>query len=84
MRPEFGCIIWDLLMDPLIASTKDIIEEDITRIVERDPRVKLVDISILDLDHTIRADVTLNYVETNTPEILYLSYDRKNREGLDR
>ena len=37
MRPDFGCVIWDLLMDPMIPSTEEIMKEDIVRIVSRDP-----------------------------------------------
>lgn len=83
MRPNYGSVIWDLLMDPLIASTEEIIREDIVRIVGRDPRVKLIDIRIYDLDHTLRADVTLNYVEINETDVLYLSYDKRNSEGIN-
>lgn len=81
MRPEFGCVIWDLLMDPLTPVAQEIIREDVTRIIGRDPRVELVNLDLFELDHTIRAEVTLNYVQVNSTEVLYLSYDRRNSEG---
>ena len=80
MRPDFGCVIWDILMDPLTPVTQEIIREDILRIVGRDPRVELVNVDLFDLDHTIRAEVTLNYVQIKETEVLYLSYDRRNSE----
>lgn len=83
MRPEFGCVIWDILMDPLTAGTQEIIKDDIRRIVERDPRVQLANITIFELDHSIRVEVTLNYVPAGDTDVLYLSYDRRNREGID-
>ena len=46
MKPNFGCIIWDLLMEPEDSVTEDDIRDDITRICDKDPRVAVKDIII--------------------------------------
>jgi phage baseplate assembly protein W len=78
MRPNFGSIIWDLLMEPEDESTEQLIKEDIEKIVSKDPRVELKDTVLFISDHTIRAEVFLNYVQTNTDDILYLEFVNNN------
>ena len=78
MRPSFGSIIWDLLMEPEDEFTEQEIKEDIEKIVSKDPRVELKDTVLFISDHTIRAEVFLNYVQTNTDDILYLEFVNNN------
>lgn len=74
MRPEYGTIIWDLLMDPSDSSTEKEIRQDISRIVNADPRVEALGVDIFIMDHVIRIEISLNYVLLNTQDILYLEY----------
>ena len=77
MRPQFGSIIWDLLMNPEDDLTEDLVKEDIERIIDTDPRVDLIDTSIFILDHTIRAEVTLTYRGIHDEDTLYLEFVNK-------
>ena len=74
MKPNFGSIIHDLLMEPEDAMTEDEIRDDIERICNKDPRVKVKDILIFTADHTVRAEVILKYVQTNNEDILFLEF----------
>lgn len=74
MRPEYGTIIYDLLMEPNIPEVEEIVKEDIERIIDSDPRVKLSDINILVGDHSIRAEVKVDFVMLDSTETLYLDY----------
>ena len=74
MRPDYGTIIWDLLMNPRDASTEKDIRQDIEKIVRADPRVEMIDIEVFMMDHVIRVEVSLNYVLLNTEDVLYLEY----------
>jgi phage baseplate assembly protein W len=83
MRPNFGSIIWDLLMDP---NTPDIVarvEEDVEKIIDRDPRAQLLDTRIFLQDQSLRVEIDLIFVPTGDPDTLYLSYQRKITEGID-
>mgnify|MGYP001586276362 FL=1 len=77
MRPEYGSIIWDLLMNPDDTSTEKEIREDVLRIVDADPRVDHSRTTIIYMDHTIRLEIDLKYVLLNDSDILYLEYIRE-------
>lgn len=74
MRPNFGSIIWDLLMNPQDEFTEQEVKEDIERIIAKHSRVELVEVTIFSSDRAIRADVTLNYVLLDSTDVLYLEF----------
>ena len=74
MKPNFGSIIHDLLMEPEDTITDDEIRDDITRICDKDPRVEVKDILIFTADHTVRAEVILNYTRSSNDDILFLEF----------
>jgi len=77
MRPDYGSIIWDLLMNPDDTATEKEIREDVLKIIDADPRVDHLDTTIIFMDHTIRIEINLNYVLLNNSDILYLEYTRE-------
>ena len=77
MRPEYGSIIWDLLMNPDDTATEKEIREDVLRIIDGDPRVDHLKTTIIYMDHTIRLEIDLKYVLLNDSDILYLEYTRE-------
>lgn len=83
MRPNFGSIIWDLLMDPNTPELREQIDADMRRIVDRDPRVEIIDLDIFVLDHTIRVEMRLSFQELDNEDILYLNFDRNITEGTN-
>ena len=44
-NPDFGTIIWDVLFEPLTEDIRNLIIEDVTTVINYDPRVRVVDIS---------------------------------------
>lgn len=80
MRPNYGSVIWDLLMNPDDTATEKEIRDDVERIIDSDPRVDLLDTIIIYMDHTIRIEINLKYVLLNDSDTLYLEYTR-NIEG---
>lgn len=81
MRPNYGTIIWDLLMNPEDTATEEEIKEDIARIIDNDARVELVNTTLYISNHTIRADVQLRYVPVNDEDILYLEFINETGEN---
>lgn len=79
MRPNFGSIIWDLLMNPEDTFTVDEIKEDIERIVAKEQRVQLLDVNIFTSDHSVRAEVELNYVILNSKDTLFLEFNTEQQ-----
>jgi phage baseplate assembly protein W len=80
MRPEYGSVIWDVLMNPDDTVTEKEIREDVLRIIDGDPRVDHLRTTIIYMDHTIRLEIDLKYVLLNDSDILYLEYT-KDIEG---
>lgn len=74
MRPQFGSIIWDLLMEPEDELLEDDIKADIERIIDTDPRVELINITLFTLDHTVRAEINLRYKGINDEDVLYVEF----------
>src|SRR6056300_1907109 len=44
--PEFGCIIWDLLFEPFTQETRTAIIENVTEIINYDPRLQARDVIV--------------------------------------
>jgi phage baseplate assembly protein W len=77
MRPEYGSIIWDLLMNPDDTATEKEIRDDVLRVIDGDPRVDHLNTTIIYMDHTIRLEIDLKYVLLNDSDILYLEYSKE-------
>ena len=82
MRPNYGTRIFDLLMDPFDDETREEIIEDVTRVVERDPRVSIINIDVFEMEHVLRVDLELRFQPQDTVDQLFLEYDRRNLEAL--
>lgn len=75
MNPNFGCIIWDLIFDPLDSMTEEAVHDDVERIVNSDPRWKpLQTLTSKPDDHTLNIKVRLEYIATGTAEDLFLTF----------
>jgi len=82
MRPDFGSIIHDLLFEPFDEGTKQAVTEDAVKIIRQDPRFTAVSIDVNELEHTLRLDITLNYVPLDTISSMVIEFDRQNTEAL--
>ena len=82
MRPDFGSIIHDLLFEPFDEDTKQAVTEDAITIIRQDPRFTAVTIDVNELEHTLRLDITLNYVPLDTISSMTVEFDRQNKEAL--
>ena len=74
MRPNFGSIIHDILLNPMDQMTETDIREDIERIIASDSRVRLDDIRVLVEDHTIRCEVDISFNVLRSSDTLYLEF----------
>ena len=80
MRPNFGSIIWDMLMEQDSPMLQEEIKEDIQRIVDLDPRVELENTILYINDQTIRAEVSVKYYNIDQAETLFLEFSKRNAE----
>lgn len=77
MNPEFGTIIWDLLMEPLTQEVKQALETDITAICNFDPRVYPLEININEYERGYFVEVTLQLKGTDQSDVLRVAFDQK-------
>jgi phage baseplate assembly protein W len=75
MNPSFGTVIWGLLFEPLDAQTEQIIIDDVTAIVNYDPRVSLTKITLTEQDSGLLLQLDLIYNPTNQAAKMSLQFD---------
>jgi len=76
MSPQFGSIVWDMLFNPLTDEVVEVIRADCLRIVTKDPRLALLNIDVIDNEHTIIVTISLRYVPTATETDLVAVFNR--------
>ena len=74
--PEFGTIIWDVLFDPLTEQLKEAIDENVTTIVNYDPRVQVTNVSLDQYESGLQIEIDLSYLPYNISENLRLKFDQ--------
>lgn len=77
MLPNYGSIIHLMKFEPLTDETKELIKEDLTNIVNDDPRVNYISCEVTDSDHTINAMLRISILPTNETVELAIDLDRE-------
>lgn len=75
MNPNFGTIIWGMLFEPMDENTRQLVVDDVTRIVGYDPRINLTNITVVEQDYGIQIELDLLYVQTNQSTKMSLQFD---------
>lgn len=78
-NPGFGSSVQDLIMEPLTVEIKNLLVEEITRIIKSDPRVLLAGLIVSEYSNGIQAEVNLTYVQSNQSETLLFNFN--NQDG---
>lgn len=77
MNPEFGSIIWDLIMEPLTESTREALRDDIKTICTFDPRVTPTRMDLTEYPEGYVLEVTLQINGTDQSSNMRLVFDRQ-------
>lgn len=75
-NPTFGTIIWDVLFDPLTTDLKEKIIENVTEIINYDPRVRVDSITVDSYESGIQIEATLRYLTYSISETMRLKFDQ--------
>jgi phage baseplate assembly protein W len=78
MQPTIGCIIWDLLFEPLTDQIQALMTENVTQIINSDPRVQASNVVLTAYDTGIQVQFTLTYTQFNLSENIQLQFDQAN------
>jgi phage baseplate assembly protein W len=76
MNPEFGSIIWDLLMEPLTDSVRTALKDDVNTICTFDPRVTPIQMDITEYESGFLLELTLLMKKTNESTNMRLAFDQ--------
>jgi phage baseplate assembly protein W len=77
MRPNFGSIIHDVLMEPFDNLTKQDIEDECLNIVGNDPRVDLISTKVENSDHFLKVELYLQYKVDQSEDVLEVRLERE-------
>ena len=78
MKPEFGSIIWSLMFEPLTETTRQLIQEDILKICNSDPRVYPSQVNVREYDKGYMIELTLVTKVSNQSSNLMMTFDQQN------
>jgi phage baseplate assembly protein W len=75
MQPQEGCVVWEKLFDPITETSKSEIIYDITRICQRDPRISLNKINLVERDNSLEFQLEITYLPTDMTQTMVLWFD---------
>ena len=79
--PNFGTIIWDMLFEPFTDSNRDDIINDVTTIINYDPRVQAEQILVDSYESGIEINCRLRYLPYNISEELLFRFDQQSLQN---
>jgi len=74
-RPEVGSKIWEMVYDPNDDILKREIENEITRIINTDPRAELQSIRVTQTHNTVNAETKVLIAPDSSTETLYFIFN---------
>ena len=76
--PSFGCIIWDLLFEPFTPAIQEAIIENVTSIVNYDPRLQANEIIVDTYEQGISVECSVVFLPYDISEQLRFRFDQTN------
>ena len=76
--PTFGTVIWDMLFEPFTTDVQEAIVDDVTRIVNHDPRMSVDSITVDTYEKGITVECVVVFLPFNISEQLRFKFDQAN------
>ena len=76
--PTFGTIIWDILYEPFTVEVQEAIIEDVTRIINYDPRIQAQNIEIDTYEQGIQIECSITVLPFDITDQLRFRFDKEN------
>lgn len=76
MNPNYGTIIWDIIYEPFTDEVKQQISDDVTRILNSDPRAYPLQINVDEQEYGMLLEITMQYTGTDQTDNLQFIFDR--------
>lgn len=78
MNPTFGCVIWDLLFEPLTPDVQNLITDNVNSIINYDPRISAKQVVVTAYESGIQIECVLMYLPYNVSQAMQLRFDQNN------
>lgn len=78
MEPNYGSIIWDMTFEHMNDNNRQLIIDDVKRIIAMEPRVELIGLDVREITNGYIVDCQLFYYEINLSDSLTLQFDLRN------
>lgn len=76
MNSEFGSLIWNIMFEPLTADVKALVVDDIQRIIGYDPRIKVDNVLVDQLDFGLQVQIELTVLPDNYSDVINLQFNK--------
>jgi phage baseplate assembly protein W len=74
--PTFGCIIWDLLYEPFTQDVQQAIINNVTTIINYDPRLQASEVVVDTYEHGINVEATVVFLNYNISDTMRFKFDQ--------
>ena len=78
MNPTYGCIIWDLLFEPLTPDTQSLITQNVNTIINLDPRISASQVIVTAYESGIQLECIITFLPYNVSSTMKLRFDQAN------
>ena len=82
MKPEFGSIIWDLIMEPLTDDTTELLKNDIKAVCTADPRVNPTQMDLTEYQDGYLLELTLEVIGTDQSSNMKITFNRETGTAI--
>ena len=77
-NPTFGTIIWDVLHEPMTEQLKQIIIDNVTEIINYDPRINVNSVTVDEYESGLQIEAEILFLTYNIVENMRLTFDQNN------
>lgn len=83
MRPDYGCKLWDYLMEPLTGVLREQIIVEAIRICELDSRLVINDVQVYEVEQGFRIEITLLFQPWNVVDQFTATFERTDADYFE-
>jgi phage baseplate assembly protein W len=76
-NPSFGTSIWDMLYEPMNDENIQAVRDDVEIVLNRDPRIQILEIKVDAVENGIRVEADLLYKNINLREKIAFDFENK-------
>jgi phage baseplate assembly protein W len=77
MNPTYGTVIWDTIFEPLTDDTKVLIQDDIKKILDADPRIAVQGATVNQYESGLIIEINVQIKNSSVATSMKLTFDAK-------